>query len=201
MTRDAVAGAAKPLRADAQRNRQRVLEAAEAVFSAKGIAASTEEVARQANVGIGTVFRHFPTKEALLEAVFVAQIARFGEEANALAATHGPQTALFAVLARSAELSATKRAIADALSAAGVDVNPLTSLAGETLVQTLGRLLAHAQQADTVRGDILVGDLIALVVGTARAVEYAGGDPDTRQRLVSVVLDGLRPARHDRSPG
>jgi AcrR family transcriptional regulator len=183
----------RPLRADARRNRMRVLEAAEAVFTDKGTAASTEEIARQAGVGIGTVFRHFPTKEALLEAVFVAQIARFGEEAEALAATRGPQTALFAVLSRSAELSATKRAVADALSAAGIDVNPLTSLAGETLVRTLEGLLTSAQRAGAVRDDVRVSDLIALLVGISRAVEHTGGDPDAQQRLLAVLLDGLRP--------
>lgn len=191
-------GAAKPLRADARRNRARVLEAAEAVFTAKGTGASTEEIARQAGVGIGTVFRHFPTKEALLEAVFVAQIGRFTEEADTLANTHGPQTALFAVLTRSAELSATKRAVADALSAAGIDVNPLTSLAGKTLVQTLDGLLTSAQQAGAVRDDVRVGDLIALLVGISRAVEHAGGDPDARQRLLAVLLDGLRASRSER---
>jgi AcrR family transcriptional regulator len=78
--------AAKPLRADARRNQARVLETAEAVFAAKGTAASTEEIARQAGVGIGTVFRHFPTKEALLEAVFVGRLRRLADEVDALAA-------------------------------------------------------------------------------------------------------------------
>lgn len=186
-------GAARPLRADARRNRARVLEAAEAVFTAKGTAASTEEIARRAGVGIGTVFRHFPTKEALLEAFFVAQLARLGEEADALAAANGPRTALFAVFTRAVEMAATKRAVADALSAAGIDVHPLTSLAGTTLLQTLGRLLTSAQQAGAVRDDVRVADLIALLVGTSRAVEHAGGDPGIRERLVTVVLDGLRP--------
>jgi AcrR family transcriptional regulator len=190
----------KPLRADARRNRARVLEAAEAVFTAKGTGASTEEIARRAGVGIGTVFRHFPTKEALLEAVFVARIARFAEQAGALAATHDPQTALFAVLTLSAELGATKRAIADALTAAGVDVDPLTSLAGKTLVQTLDELLAKAQQVDAVRDDVRVGDLIALLVGISRAVEHAGGDPEARQRLLAVLLDGLRSSRSQHAP-
>jgi AcrR family transcriptional regulator len=186
-------GTDRPLRADARRNRARVLAAAESAIAAKGASASTDEIARAAGVGIGTVFRHFPTKESLFEAVFVGQLTRLAEEADALAATaDGPQTALFAVFARAVELGATKRAIFEALSAAGVDVDPLTSLAGQTLLTTLDGLLTSAQRAGAVRADLTVADLVSLLVGTSRAAEHAGGDPAVRERLVAVVLDGLR---------
>jgi hypothetical protein len=99
------------------------------------------------------------------------------------------------VLTRAVDAYATKHAIADALSAAGVDATPLASLAGRTLLATLGRLLAAAQEAGTVRADIRPDDLIALLVGTLRAAEHASGDPDARHRLLTVVLDGLRPRK------
>src|SRR4051812_5490623 len=85
----------RPPRADALRNRARVLTAAEAVFAARGTSASTEEVAREAGVGIGTVFRHFPTKEALLEAVYVARLRRLAEEADALVSADDAGEAFF----------------------------------------------------------------------------------------------------------
>ena len=166
-----VNGRARPLRADAARNRARVLTAAGDAVAAKGTAVSTEEIARAAGVGIGTVFRHFPTKEALLEAVFVERLTRFAAEADELAAGTDPRAALFEVLTRAVDTYATKHAIADALSAAGVDATPLASLAGRTLLATLGRLLAAAQEAGTVRADIRPDDLIALLVGTLRAAE------------------------------
>jgi AcrR family transcriptional regulator len=200
----------RPLRADAARNRARVLDAAEAAVTAKGAAVSTEEVARRAGVGIGTVFRHFPTKEALLEAEFAARLARFAAEADDLVAGHDPRTALFLVLGRAVDAYATKHAIADALAAAGVDATPLASLAGRTLFGTLDRLLTAAQDAGTVRADVGVDDLVALLVGVLRAAEHAAGhaaghagrhpdgDPGARHRLLTVVLDGLLPPAGDR---
>lgn len=182
------------LRADAARNRERVLEAAEEVFAEQGPTASTEEIARRAGVGIGTVFRHFPTKEALLETVFVAQLTRLCEQAHATATTEGAQQALFGLFARAVELSATKRAVVEAISSAGVDTSPLTSLTTNTLVPTLDRLLAGAQQAGTVRDDLRVNDLIALLVGTARAAEHANEDPVAHEHILAVVLSGLSPA-------
>jgi AcrR family transcriptional regulator len=184
-----VNGRARPLRADAARNRARVLDAAHECVAAKGAAVSTEEIARCAGVGVGTVFRHFPTKEALLQAVFADRLSRFAAEADRLAAGTDPRTALFAVLTRAVDTYATKHAIADALSAAGVEAGPLAALAGATLRDTLARLLAAAQRAGTVRADVTADDLVALLLGTLRAAEYAGGSPD---RLLAVVLDGLR---------
>ena len=188
-------GAAKPLRADARRNQARVLEAAEAVFAAKGTAASTEEIARQAGVGIGTVFRHFPTKEALLEAVFASRLERLANEVDALAAAQDPGAALLSFFASVVDQAATKMALVDALAAAGVDViqHATASPVGQELLGAIGTLLTRAQRAGTVRDDIGVTELIALLVGTSRAVEHARFDPDVRARTLAVVFDGLRP--------
>ncbi|WP_377271819.1 TetR/AcrR family transcriptional regulator [Peterkaempfera sp. SMS 1(5)a] len=182
----------RPLRADARRNRVRLLAAAEAVFTAKGTSASTEEVAREAGVGIGTVFRHFPTKEALLEAMYVARLERFAEDARELAREQEPGDALFAFFSWAVEHSAAKNALADALAEAGVDVRTASHGAGRDLQEQLGALLTAAQQAGAVRGDLDLPALLALLVGASHAAHYAGDDPDARRRTLAVVFDGLR---------
>src|SRR3569833_2614032 len=154
----------RPLRADALRNRGKVLQAAEAVFDAWGTTASTEEVARAAGVGIGTVFRHFPPKETLLEAVYVARMV-----------VH----------------AATKNAFSAALMLAGVDVRETTAETGRELKRALAALLGRAQEAGAVRRDVGVAEVMTLLVGAARAAEH-GTDPRVHERALAVVFDGLR---------
>ncbi|MCW2874714.1 TetR/AcrR family transcriptional regulator [Actinacidiphila oryziradicis] len=184
----------RPLRADARRNRARILEVAEAVFAERGTSVSTEEIARVAGVGIGTVFRHFPTKEALLEAVFTSHLRRLADEAEALAAADDPGRAFFAYFARVVE-SATKNAFAAALAAAGIDVSHTRGQVGVDLRRALEGLLTRAQRAAAVRDDIGAPEVLALLVGASRAVEQAGADLDVRARALGVILDGLRPRR------
>jgi AcrR family transcriptional regulator len=190
--------AVKPLRVDARRNRARVLDAAEAVFAAKGTAASTEEIARQAGVGIGTVFRHYPTKEALLEAVLADRLRQLADEVDALASAEDPSEALASLFTRAVDRASTKLALVDTLTAAGVEVtkHATSSQVGQRLLGALGTLLTRAQQSGSVRDDIGVTELIALLVGTSRAVEQASWDPLAQARILAVVLDGLRAARH-----
>ncbi|WP_156037645.1 TetR/AcrR family transcriptional regulator, partial [Glycomyces tenuis] len=116
------AGEGRPLRADARRNRERILAAAEAVFDAKGPEASTEAVAGEAGVAVGTVFRHFPTKPDLVEAVFIGRLRRLAERARELADSPDPGGAFFGFLETWAELAATKHAFADALAATGLSL-------------------------------------------------------------------------------
>jgi AcrR family transcriptional regulator len=184
--------AGRPLRADARRNRALVLETAEAVFAAKGISASTEEIARQAGVGIGTVFRHFPTKEALLEAIIVGRLRRLADEADSLSTADDPGPAFFAFFTRAVDQSATKIAFVDALAGAGVDVESAISQVGQDLHHAMDRLLTRAQQAGAVRDDVGVTELIALLAGTSRAAEHAGWDDDVTARTLAIVFDGLR---------
>jgi AcrR family transcriptional regulator len=188
--------AAKPLRADARRNRALVLETAEAVFAAKGVSASTEEIARQAGVGIGTVFRHFPTKEALLEAIIISRLRRLADEADSLATAGDPGAAFFAFFTRTVDQSATKIAFVDALAGAGVDVENAISQVGQDLQQAIGRLLTRAQKAGAVRNDVGVTELTALLAGASRAAEFVGWDGEMRARTLAIVLDGLRPPGH-----
>ncbi|WP_290051056.1 TetR/AcrR family transcriptional regulator [Amycolatopsis solani] len=186
--------ASKPLRADARRNRARVLEAAESVFATKGTGAPTEEVARAAGVGIGTVFRHFPTKEALLEAVLVARLRRFVDQAEAAVAAESadPGGAFFTFLTSWIEMSSAKNAYFEALTAAGVTVPVAKSDIGARLMEALGVLLSRAQGAGAVREDLVVGELITIIIGVARAAEYAGPDARLRDRAVAILFDGLR---------
>ncbi|GIH19190.1 TetR/AcrR family transcriptional regulator [Rugosimonospora africana] len=186
--------AAKPLRADARRNRIRVLEAADEVFASKGTGASTEEVARHAGVGVGTVFRHFPTKEALLEAVLVERFGRLAEEARSLAGAERAGPALFDFLARIVNQSASKNAFTEALTSAGVNVENSIGEVGQELWSALDTLLTQAQRAGAVREDVRTDELIVLIVGASRAAEYASRDADLQARAVAVIFDGLRPA-------
>ena len=187
--------ARRPLRADARRNRARVLAAADAVFASEGAATTTEAVARAAGVGVGTVFRHFPTKDALLEAVFVARLEVLAEEASALADAKDPGAAFFEFFTRVIEQSANRHTFAAALAATGVDVEHTTAVTvGDDLLDALDHLLMRAQEAGAVREDVSVSEVIALLVGTTRAAEHAGWDPTVQARTLAVVCDGLRPA-------
>jgi AcrR family transcriptional regulator len=189
-----VAGEERPLRADARRNRARVLAAADAVFASQGTSASTEEVARVAGVGVGTVFRHFPTKEALLEAVLVERLTGLVERARALAGADDPGAAFFGFLTHVVVESSAKLAYADAVAAAGVDVHQVAAPAGQALLEALGVLLGRAQQAGAVRGDVEAPEVYALLVGVSRAAEQSGWDARVRDRSLAIVFDGLRPS-------
>jgi AcrR family transcriptional regulator len=184
----------EPLRADARRNRGRVLDAAEAVFSTQGPGASTEEVARRAGVGVGTGFRHFPTKEALLTAVLEARLRRLADEAMELAASADPGTAFIDYFRRVVAASGSKLAIADALVRAGVDAAASVASVAAALDTALRQLLSRAQDAGVIRSDIGLPELLALLAGTSRAVQHAT-TAAARNRVIDIVIDGLcRPA-------
>ncbi len=183
----------RPLRADARRNRARILDAAETVLAAQGLAAPIDDVAREAGVGIGTVYRHFPTKEALFEAVVVNRVQRLVEDAEALGDADDPGEAFFAFLARWAEHSATSKALSDGLADTGVDVKAATSDVKQQLWRAVQHLLTRAQRAGAVRTDVRIDDLQSLLAGVCLAAAY-NDDPNLRARTVAVVCDGLRPS-------
>ena len=181
----------QPQRADARTNRQRILDAAELVFGESGEAASTEDVARLAGVGIATVFRHFPTKATLLEAVLVRRFTRLRDEAIGLVDADDAGQAFFALFGQIVDDAAGKIAIADAVVKAGGDQGRATK-ASEELQQAVGVLLRRAQDAGAVRADIELAEVYALLVGTSRASASANLQPDVRARLLAIVFDGLR---------
>ncbi|NKZ08522.1 TetR/AcrR family transcriptional regulator [Actinomadura latina] len=179
----------RPLRADALRNRAKVLAAAEEVFAVQGTSASTEEVARKAGVGIGTVFRHFPTKESLLEAVLVALLERLAGEAEELRSAADPGEAFFGFFSRVVSQAAAKQAVTEALAEAGIDAREATGRAGPGLKAALGVLLRRAQEAGAVRADVGAGEVMALLAG----MSYAAGRAGAREDVLRIALDGLRP--------
>jgi AcrR family transcriptional regulator len=183
----------KALRADAQRNRVRLLEVAEEVFAERGTGVSTEEIARMAGVGIGTVFRHFPTKEALLQAVFIDRLTRLGEQATALSNSEEPGPAFFSFFALVVDQGSSKNAFADALTAAGINAEAAASGVSSEFAGALMELLTQAQRAGAVRSDIGVTELKAVLVGASRAVEQVEDDPASRAQIIAILLDGLRP--------
>lgn len=181
-------------RADAQANRTRILDVAEEVFGAGGESASTEEVARLAGVGIATVFRHFPTKVALLEAVLVRRFTRLRERADALLAADDPGRAFFDFFGDLVTDAATKIAIGDALLDAGGDRESVAA-AAQALRRAVGKLLDRAQRAGAVRDDVELPEVYALLVGTSRAAAHAALDDEVRARVLAIVYDGLAPLR------
>jgi AcrR family transcriptional regulator len=179
-------------RADARRNRARLLAAAEALFAAEGSGVPIDEIARRAGVGVGTVYRHFPTKEILFAAVVRERLERLAAEARVLLAADDPGKALFAFFRSLVEAGATKKDLSDALAAAGVDVASQTAGLASELRDALAELLTRAQRAGAVRADIGAADLYALLAGVLLAMDHRRGDHGLRDRMVAVVMDGLR---------
>jgi AcrR family transcriptional regulator len=181
------------VRADARDNRSRILAAADEVFGTGGPAASTEEVARRAGVGIGTVFRHYPTKQDLLLAVLAARLEHLRDRARALAGSADPGEAFRTFFAEVIADAATKLAIAGALPDEPDGAENVTR-AGEELRQAFAVLLAGAQQAGAVRRDVAAPEVYGLMVGISRATTSVLADPDLRDKAVAIAFDGLRPS-------
>ena len=188
-------GSGREPRADARRNRERVLRTAQQMFAAEGLGVSLDEIARRAGVGPGTVHRHFPAKEALYLAVAVDQIEQMAAEAKVLAATGDPATALFTQLSRMMAFGAKNVAVKSALMAAEFDLRAAAPDIAADLTRHVADLLDRAQAARAVRGDVTVEDVMALVAGAFAAVRHAGAET-SRQRaahIAQLILDGLRP--------
>lgn len=182
------------MRADARDNRERILTAAEEVFGASP-AASTEDVAKLAGVGIATVFRHFPTKVELLEAVYTLRLERLRDRAAELAAAADPGEAFFGFFGQVVAEAGSKIAIAETLNAAGSVVGEDARRAGSGLRQAFGELLDRAQQSGAVRVDAALPEVYALLIGASRGATATGLEPEVRDRMLALVYDGLRPGR------
>ncbi|GGK66910.1 TetR family transcriptional regulator [Sphaerisporangium melleum] len=188
-----------PQRADARRNRARILDAAAAVFAAHGASASTEQIAARAGVAIGTVFRHFPTKKDLLRAIVKDLMERLTAEVAELAADGDPATALFAFFDRMVREAGEKKTVADLLAAdAGVEV----PVAGpvQALREGIGVMLDRAQRAGAVREDVRLDEVLALLTAACQGALAAGWDDDLRRRTLAIVYTGLRPGAASARP-
>jgi AcrR family transcriptional regulator len=188
-------GGDRELRADARRNRERVLRTAQQMFAAEGLGVSLDEIARCAGVGPGTVHRHFPAKEALYLAVAIDQLEQLAAEAKVLAAAGDPATALFTQLSRMMASGAENVAVKSALAAAEFDLRTAAPEVAADLTRHVADLLHRAQVARAVRGDVSVEEVMALVAGAFAAIRHAGVET-SRERsahIAQVILDGLRP--------
>jgi len=182
-------GPADTLRADARQNRARLIVAATAAFADKGADAPLEDIARRAGVGIGTLYRHFPTRLDLQAAVFRTQVGTICDEGDALAATATAEQAFTAWMRSLNAYLVTKRGLSRALiEAVGVE-SKLISSCWMTMRETTERLLASGQEAGVIRSDVSATDVMRLVHGVAVSTERA---PDRADALLSVILDGLR---------
>jgi AcrR family transcriptional regulator len=178
-------------RADAARNRERVLEAAKAVFSAGGPEASLEAVARMAGVGIGTLYRHFPTREALFEAVYRREVQQLADLAEHLKEEAEPVEALRQWMRSNVRFVATKKGMSAALALAAYKPSDLFSYSFDQLTRAVGGLLDRAIAADEIREDISPEDLIRALVGMCYMHDQPGWQKSVL-RLVDVFIDGLR---------
>lgn len=186
----------RPLRADAQRNRERILRAAETVLAQKGSGVGVDDIAAQAGVGIGTLYRHFPTKDALYRAIMVDRMRRLVADAQRQLDHGDAGEALFAFLAHLVDEARVKRDLADTL-AKWVDPGAppegeLLEVANE-LIAVTSRLLSAAQEAGAVRRDVRAADLMGLVMGPCAAGENPLIRDCSPQLMLEVVCAGLRP--------
>jgi AcrR family transcriptional regulator len=175
----------RALRADARRNRQRILDAARDAFAESGRAVPLDEIAARAGVGPGTVYRHFPSKEALFQAVVTARVDDLVAEARRRGTDPDPGAAFFGFLARLAAEGAAKRDTSDAIAVPG----PVRA----ALHDALALLLERAQAAGAVRPAITAADLLTLLKGLLVA-DHDEPDLGRSARLLAVLVDGLRPA-------
>jgi AcrR family transcriptional regulator len=187
-------GSNRAPRADARRNRERVLRTAQQLFATEGLGVSLDEIARRAGVGPGTVHRHFPTKEALYVAVATDMLQQLVAEAEVLAATGDP-AALFTLLSRMMATGADNVAVKSALAAAEFDLRTAAPGVAADLTRHVADLLDRAHAAGVARRDAGVDEVMALVAGAFAAIRHAGAET-SRERsahIAQIILDGLRP--------
>jgi AcrR family transcriptional regulator len=182
----------RTLRADARRNVELLIAAARAAFAAEGANAPLDDIARAAGVGSGTLYRHFPTRLALLEAVYRDSVERLCADGERLAATEPPAEALIAWLHGFVRIVSEKRGLAAALS----DEGRAQTLFGEchAMINATGAsLLDRAKDAGAVRPEVPLGDLLKMAKAFANAAETSPEGSALAERLLVLSMDGLRP--------
>jgi AcrR family transcriptional regulator len=187
-TENAPVGAAPRLRADARRNREALLAAAEAVFSERGATASMDDIARRAGVGIGTLYRHFPTREALLAAACDERLLALAERGEALAASAAPAQAFATFLDALVQHACTYRGLA-----ASFGVVLQSDAPGcHATTEACRRLLHRAQAAHELRRDVEFDDVVCVVAAISLAAQAGSRDARRTRRLLALFVDGLR---------
>jgi AcrR family transcriptional regulator len=180
-------------RTDALRNRERILEVAKGAFTRHGAATSLDDIAKQAGVGAGTLYRHFPTRDALIEAVYRSEVEKLAAAALGFAATKSPIEALRAWLLLFVDYIAAKHIIAPALNSVAGGPSRLYEGSRSLVQGAIDELVKRAKKSGDVRRDIDASDLLRAVIG----VSYVGSGGDWQQsakRLVEILIAGSRPA-------
>jgi AcrR family transcriptional regulator len=180
-------------RSDALRNRDKLVQIARTAFATAEDAVSLEGIAREAGVGIGTLYRHFPTREALVEAVYAAELDDVTGSVPALLRELPPDAALRAWMGRCAAFVATKRGMADTLRAgwaSGRIAAPTTTR--ERITAAIATILARGAETGALRADVAPQDVVALLLGIFFGTTADNG-PEQTERLLDLVMDALRP--------
>jgi len=190
----------RPLRRDAERNRQRILEAAAEVFNQRGLDVSLDEIARHAGVGIGTVYRRFRTKEELVEALFMTRLDAVAAIADQAFAAPDPWSGLVFFMERMAEIMAGDLGLRQILMFATYG-RDLVAVARERNAPLVERLVERAQAAGQLRDDLRQTDIVFIVFLLAESTQLAqAASPDFWRRYLTLILDGMRPAREGITP-
>ena len=190
----------RPLRRDAERNRQRILEAAAEVFTERGLQASLDDVARQAGVGVGTVYRRFPDKEALVDALFEERIGAVVQVAEEALAEPDAWTGLVTLLERAATLMAGDRGLRQTTMYATYGQDKVDR-ARRRMLPVVTALIERAQREGVLRDDIRPTDFPFIELMLTAAAEYAAHvRPEIWRRYLALIVDGLRPRRDGTTP-
>lgn len=183
-------GSKRSVRADAQRNVDSLLEAAKTVFAVSGVDAPVREIAKEAGVGVGTFYRHFPDRAGLIAAVFRREVDACAGAAPELAAKHAPSEALASWIQLFAAFITTKRGLASALHSGSPAFESLPAYFDEQLRPALDTLLMSAVAAGGIRKDVDANDIIGAVASLCMSTKI--DNPDHAQRMVALFVDGLR---------
>ena len=181
-------------RADARRNRARILDVAFTAFAREGLGVSIQEIARRAGVSTGTVSRHFPTKDDLFTAIVLDRAERLVSTARSLAEREPPGDAFYQFIEVMALEGVQNRGMVDALAGAGFDVQAAAAGADQDLMGAWSALLTDAQAVGNVRTDVTIDDIKALIIGCCAIRTDADPGHAAVRRMLSVIAAGLRSA-------
>ncbi|WP_328378457.1 TetR/AcrR family transcriptional regulator [Streptomyces sp. NBC_01020] len=190
--------AGRPLRADAQRNRDKILATAVRVFTEEGLDAHLERIAREAGVGTGTLYRNFPTREVLIEAAYRNEVARLCDAVPELLATMPPHEALRAWTGRFIDYVTAKLGMAEALRAVVASGGDPYGHSRDMIQAAITTLMEAGTAAGALRSDIRPTDMFAALAGIA-VTSAKPEQRDQAERLLDLILDGLKPPQHPES--
>jgi AcrR family transcriptional regulator len=190
----------RPLRKDAERNRQRVLDAAREVFAERGLGVSLDDIAKHAGVGVGTVYRRFPDKEQLIDALFEDRVGEILNAASESLEMKDPWQAVSRFLERALELQVEDRALKELLLSTS-EAHARIDRARERIEPVVVSLLERAQRAGVLRADLVVSDLMLLQHAIGEVADYSrDAAPEVWRRTLVIALDGMRPDRRRTTP-